>query len=52
MPVATDSSCQPTEDDHHAVSHDVLAAIDAAVGTARVKARTLAPLAQEGVLHR
>jgi aryl-alcohol dehydrogenase-like predicted oxidoreductase len=31
---------------------DVLAAIDAALGTARVKAPILAPLAQEGVLHR
>jgi hypothetical protein len=31
---------------------DVLAAIDAALGTAPVKAPTLAPLAQEGILHR
>jgi aryl-alcohol dehydrogenase-like predicted oxidoreductase len=31
---------------------DVLAAIDAALGTAPVKAPTLAPLAQQGVLHR
>jgi aryl-alcohol dehydrogenase-like predicted oxidoreductase len=34
------------------LSADVLAAIDAALGTAPVKAPTLAPLAQEGVLHR
>jgi len=31
---------------------DVLATIDAALGTAPVKAPTLAPLAQQGVLHR
>jgi aryl-alcohol dehydrogenase-like predicted oxidoreductase len=31
---------------------DVLAAIDAALGPAPVKAPTLAPLAQQGVLHR
>jgi aryl-alcohol dehydrogenase-like predicted oxidoreductase len=31
---------------------DVLAAIDAALGTAPVKAPTLAPLANKGVLHR
>jgi aryl-alcohol dehydrogenase-like predicted oxidoreductase len=34
------------------LSADVLAAIDAALGTAPVKAPTLALLAQEGVLHR
>ena len=34
------------------LSADVLAAIDAALGTAAVKAPTLALLAQEGVLHR
>ena len=36
----------------HRVTADVLAAIDAALGTAPVKAPTLALFAQEGVLHR